>query len=180
MTRRKKPEAPKTDVDLLRMGMQGMVKKKPLPERFEVESVPGAAQMRFKDTQTGNVVDIGLCDSHGAVNILNAFFTPGMKSRMVDVETCSNWALVCVVNWGSAKHDLPPDIEKELMDKSWAMQDGYGEVGYTPPQGWDWSGIRDSTDEAQRNIAEMLRKELLARNIRHIHLTMHDYVQWDE
>jgi hypothetical protein len=30
----------------------------------------------------------------------------------------------------------------------WARQDGYGEPGYTPPQGFDWSGIRDSSDEA--------------------------------
>ncbi len=28
----------------------------------------------------------------------------------------------------------------------WLMQDGYGVPGYTPPQGYDWSGIRDSTD----------------------------------
>lgn len=30
----------------------------------------------------------------------------------------------------------------------WALQDGYGEPGYTPEQGWDWSGIRDSSTEA--------------------------------
>lgn len=30
----------------------------------------------------------------------------------------------------------------------WSLQDGYGVVGYTPEQGWDWSGIRDSSIEA--------------------------------
>lgn len=29
----------------------------------------------------------------------------------------------------------------------WAMQDGYGAKGYTPPQGQDWSGVRDSDPE---------------------------------
>ena len=30
----------------------------------------------------------------------------------------------------------------------WSRQDGYGEAGYTPPQGFDWSGIRDSSPRA--------------------------------
>lgn len=27
----------------------------------------------------------------------------------------------------------------------WTMQDGYGEPGFMPEQGYDWSGIRDSS-----------------------------------
>jgi hypothetical protein len=30
----------------------------------------------------------------------------------------------------------------------WAHSDGYGEPGYIPCQGYDWSGIRDSSPEA--------------------------------
>jgi hypothetical protein len=30
----------------------------------------------------------------------------------------------------------------------WSLQDGYGEPGYVPSQGYDWSGIRDSSDSA--------------------------------
>jgi hypothetical protein len=30
----------------------------------------------------------------------------------------------------------------------WRIQDGYGEPGLTPPQGIDWSGIRDSSHAA--------------------------------
>jgi hypothetical protein len=33
------------------------------------------------------------------------------------------------------------DDQRQIM---WEMQDGYGAPGYTPPQGYDWSGIRDS------------------------------------
>lgn len=34
------------------------------------------------------------------------------------------------------------------FDAIWALQDGYGEAGYEPAQGYDWSGIRDSSPEA--------------------------------
>lgn len=30
----------------------------------------------------------------------------------------------------------------------WSLQDGYGEQGFMPDQGYDWSGIRDSSTEA--------------------------------
>jgi len=30
----------------------------------------------------------------------------------------------------------------------WSMQDGYGVPGFMPEQGYDWSGVRDSSDAA--------------------------------
>lgn len=42
--------------------------------------------------------------------------------------------------WQSGNNDLMLDI--------WARSDGYGEPGFVPPQGYDWSGIRDSSDAA--------------------------------
>jgi hypothetical protein len=36
-------------------------------------------------------------------------------------------------------------------------QDGYGISGYTPPQGEDWSGIRDSSESAVRAMYEIVR-----------------------
>jgi hypothetical protein len=41
-----------------------------------------------------------------------------------------------------------------LAARIWAASDGYGAPGTVPPQGYDWSGIRDSSDAAVR---EMLR-----------------------
>lgn len=35
----------------------------------------------------------------------------------------------------------------------YSLQDGYGQKGFVPCQGYDWSGIRDSSEKA---IAEML------------------------
>lgn len=42
----------------------------------------------------------------------------------------------------------------------WALQDGYGQPGFTPPQGWDWSGIRDSSRDARKAMYAKA-KELL-------------------
>lgn len=36
----------------------------------------------------------------------------------------------------------------ELRAAIWALSDGYGEPGYVPEQGYDWSGIRDSSTAA--------------------------------
>jgi len=33
-------------------------------------------------------------------------------------------------------------------DTLWSLQDGYGSAGYVPDQGYDWSGIRDSSTSA--------------------------------
>lgn len=33
-------------------------------------------------------------------------------------------------------------------DLIWALSDGYGEPGFVPTQGYDWSGIRDSSTAA--------------------------------
>lgn len=33
-------------------------------------------------------------------------------------------------------------------DAIWDLSDGYGEPGFIPEQGYDWSGIRDSSIEA--------------------------------
>ena len=41
----------------------------------------------------------------------------------------------------------------QAVGRIWELQDGYGEQGWTPEQGWDWSGIRDSSPEA---IEQML------------------------
>lgn len=35
-----------------------------------------------------------------------------------------------------------------FLEALYDLSDGYGEPGYIPSQGYDWSGIRDSSDEA--------------------------------
>lgn len=38
--------------------------------------------------------------------------------------------------------------DNEFMGELYALSDGYGDAGYIPEQGYDWSGIRDSSDQA--------------------------------
>lgn len=41
-----------------------------------------------------------------------------------------------------------PDATEAILLAIYAQSDGYGEVGYVPDQGYDWSGIRDSSPAA--------------------------------
>jgi len=41
--------------------------------------------------------------------------------------------------------------------KIWNLQDGYGISGYTPSQGYDWSGIRDSSVAAVEAMYEVCK-----------------------
>lgn len=52
---------------------------------------------------------------------------------------------------------LTPRQRRLIDDACWNLQDGYGVPGYEPLQGWDWSGIRDSTPEAFHLMAEAIR-----------------------
>jgi hypothetical protein len=49
-------------------------------------------------------------------------------------------------------------LSDEASARIWDEQDGYGEAGYTPVQGWDWSGIRDSSDEAKERMEKIARE----------------------
>lgn len=40
-------------------------------------------------------------------------------------------------------------------EDAWKVQDAYGEPGFTPPQGRDWSGYRDSSPPARAKMLAM-------------------------
>jgi hypothetical protein len=48
--------------------------------------------------------------------------------------------------------DSSPEVRVQL----WALSDGYGAPGALPAQGYDWSGIRDSTPAAIERMAAVL------------------------
>jgi hypothetical protein len=50
------------------------------------------------------------------------------------------------------------DSSTETLVALWAESDGYGEQGYVPEQGYDWSGIRDSSEGAIRSMWERLQE----------------------
>ena len=59
--------------------------------------------------------------------------------------------------------DCPRDQEwkkNEIMKGIYAFNDAYGVVGRVPAQGYDWSGIRDSSDDAVRLMFAYLSEQL--------------------
>jgi hypothetical protein len=67
---------------------------------------------------------------------------------------------------GAKRASLPESVRNTLDRAVWKLQDGYGEAGYTPVQGWDWSGIRDSSPQAFRNMAVVVEAILEAHGLR--------------
>lgn len=61
----------------------------------------------------------------------------------------SSWMPLHVIHRVFGASDMPEEASYRIYD----LSDGYGEQGYVPPQGYDWSGIRDSSPEA---IQQML------------------------
>lgn len=43
-----------------------------------------------------------------------------------------------------------------MISRIYALSDGYGEVGLIPEQGYDWSGIRDSSPQAVAAMHELV------------------------
>jgi len=76
--------------------------------------------------------------------------------------------LVCSVSHfnGERRKSLPEVVKNAIDNAVWNLQDGYGVAGYTPPQGWDWSGIRDSSPEAFRNMAVVVTALLKAHGLK--------------
>lgn len=50
-------------------------------------------------------------------------------------------------------------------EKLWPLTDAYGEPGVVPTQGLDWSGFRDSSDDAIRAMAQVLLQDIVERAI---------------
>lgn len=52
---------------------------------------------------------------------------------------------------------------RAVVGAIWELQDGYGVAGATPEQGWDWSGIRDSSPAAVFEMFEFVQSVGRAR-----------------
>lgn len=86
-------------------------------------------------------------------------------TRVVVVATEEDWNLICATNGLSTENSLSREVQNEVLKATWEHQDGYGTPGFTPPQGWDWSGIRDSSEEATPKMADAIRRVLAKHNI---------------
>ncbi len=68
----------------------------------------------------------------------------------------AKWSTLCsyIAPSGANFDKLPKILAVALHAAVWKRQDGYGAPGFTPAQGWDFSGIRDSSRAAKTRILE--------------------------
>lgn len=97
-----------------------------------------------------------------------------MEARKIAVKDVEDWHLVCLFcHWRppNPEPELPRRVTVDIHRAVWDRQDGYGAPGFTPIQGWDWSGIRDSTPEAKAEMAAAIRERLEAEGIEELTVT---------
>lgn len=95
-----------------------------------------------------------------------------MKTTItVDPSKASDWDLILYICHWSYTPKLPRHITNKAYAAAWAYTDAYGEQGYVPPQGYDWSGFRDSSEESKKNSANAIRKFLGKWNIKTFEVT---------
>ncbi len=83
----------------------------------------------------------------------------------VDVTTVDDWQL-CVIACHWAADAVLPDAQKnELYKRVYAQSDAYGPVGFIPSQGYDWSGVRDSTEESVVAMGKAAREYLISLGV---------------
>jgi hypothetical protein len=93
------------------------------------------------------------------------------KTFTVDPVTADDWDLVLYFCHWSYTVKLPGPIIDKAYKLAWEFTDAYGAPGLIPPQGYDWSGFRDSTELSQRNSAKAIRLVLERNNIKQFEVT---------
>lgn len=78
----------------------------------------------------------GRCETHGAMMTEIAAAWKGTSRHWHDADGVFH-----------SEH-TPSTASPAALDLIWSLSDGYGEPGFIPSQGYDWSGIRDSSTTA--------------------------------
>jgi hypothetical protein len=89
------------------------------------------------------------------------------KQEQIVNEGTDDWDLIVkLFHWSYEILDIPKSEVNVLYEACWRLTDAYGPLGFIPPgEGYNWSGFRDSTEDAKRNIAAYIRKWMQTRKI---------------
>lgn len=91
--------------------------------------------------------------------------------RVEKLSEISAWDLIVrLCHWSYKVINLDRRQADAVYRAIWAESDGYGERGFIPAQGYDWSGIRDSSPAAVSRMAAAALV-LLARMDVHVLVT---------
>jgi hypothetical protein len=97
---------------------------------------------------------------------------PTVKNEVLQVAQIDDWGLVCKACHHSYQiTNLTASERSVLYRLIYAKSDGYGETGHIPCQGYDWSGIRDSSPQAQADMAQAARDYLERQKVVDLHIT---------
>jgi hypothetical protein len=83
----------------------------------------------------------------------------------MNIKDCKDWELIVAIAHWSKKTDLPKNVTNAAYVAAWKHTDAYGDLGFIPSQGYDWSGFRDSSKESTKRSADAIRKVLKAHGI---------------
>jgi hypothetical protein len=83
----------------------------------------------------------------------------------VNLVTVGDWELILAICHWSYKPKLPKELVEKAYKEAWKYTDAYGHPGYIPPQGYDWSGFRDSSELANTRSANAIRVVLAQAGI---------------
>lgn len=83
----------------------------------------------------------------------------------MNIITVSDWELICAVCHWSYTTNIPKNIQNEAYAEAWKHTDAYGEKGFMPAQGYDWSGFRDSSKASTAASANAIRVVLAKHSI---------------
>lgn len=82
------------------------------------------------------------------------------------VAEMKDWDLVVLACHHSRKAVSLSESERDSLYRAvYSRSDGYGEPGYIPVQGYDWSGVRDSSLQAQEAMVRAARWWFANRHI---------------
>lgn len=90
------------------------------------------------------------------------------RKTIQTVDTITDWDLVCIACHWDYEPQLPEKQFEGLYRSVYAQSDGYGVPGYVPPQGYDWSGVRDSSEEGKKNMAAAARNYLASIGVKEL------------
>jgi hypothetical protein len=84
-----------------------------------------------------------------------------MKNTVKFYSNLTNWDLIVqVLHWDGPLHDQAP---ADIAWNAYTLADGFGRMSggeLRTTVGWDWSHLRDSTDEGHARVADYIRKNL--------------------
>lgn len=115
-------------------------------------------RVRTEDVQTRDPMEYGRMLAGQLRGFVGVEDCVPVEVKRLDSEPCGcSLDGRCDVHKAMMKviHQAWNDLEMGTAQRLYAKSDGYGAQGYVPVQGYDWSGIRDSSPKAIEDMYQV-------------------------